>query len=393
MKALVVLGATGTVGRATLDVAAQHPERVRVLALTAHRDVPAMAALCRRHRPQLAVMADPDAAAALNRELADPTIEVLAGMTGLTTAAALPAATHIMSAIVGAVGLQPTLAAVQAGKHVMLANKEPLVMAGDLIMAAARASGATLLPIDSEHNALFQCLPSGYRCGAPPSGVAALVLTASGGPFRDWTPAQLASVTPAQAVKHPNWVMGRKISVDSATLINKGLELIEAATLFAVPADRLEVVIHPESAVHSLVRYTDGSMLAQMGSPDMRIPIAHALAWPERWSVDVPVLDLVALSTLHFEAPDRARFPGLALAEQALVAGGLAPLALNAANEVAVEAFLKGRLSFTAITEVIEAVLAAALPGGSGAVLEARLEADQAARTLAHRQVSQRSAV
>lgn len=391
MKALVVLGATGTVGRATLDVAAQHPERVRVVALTAHRDVTAMAALCRRYRPQLAVMADPDAAAVLNRELADPAIEVLAGMTGLTTAASLPAATHIMSAIVGAVGLQPTLAAVQAGKHVMLANKEPLVMAGDLIMAAARASGATLLPIDSEHNALFQCLPSGYRCGTPPPGVAALILTASGGPFRDWTPAQLALVTPAQAVKHPNWVMGRKISVDSATLINKGLELIEAATLFAVPADRLDVVIHPESAVHSLVRYTDGSMLAQMGSPDMRIPIVHALAWPERWSVDVPVLDLVALSALHFEAPDRRRFPGLALAEQALLAGGLAPLALNAANEVAVEAFLEGRLSFTAIAEVIDAVLAAALPEGGGAMLEARLEADRVARTLAHRQVVMRS--
>ena len=357
MKQLVVLGATGSVGRATLDVAGQHPDQVQVLALTAHTDVAAMVRLCRQHRPRLAVMADATAARALAEALRGEPIEVMAGMEGLTAAAALPAATEVMSAIVGAIGLRPTLAAINAGKKVMIANKEPLVMAGPMIMSAARASGAVILPIDSEHNALFQCLPPGYRCGTPPQGIARLVLTASGGPFRGWSAEAMASVTPAQAVKHPNWVMGQKISVDSASMMNKGLELIEAAALFSVTADQLEVMVHPQSTIHSMVTYVDGSTLAQLGSPDMRIPIAHALAWPQRWSVDVPALDLLALSRLDFEEPDRQAFPCLALAEATLRQGGMAPVVLNAANEMAVEAFLAGRLPFMGIPAVISEML------------------------------------
>ncbi|WP_029891563.1 1-deoxy-D-xylulose-5-phosphate reductoisomerase [Polycyclovorans algicola] len=379
MKQLVVLGATGSVGRATLDVAGQHPDRVRVLALTAHTDVTAMAALCQKHRPRYAVMADAAAAQALTDALGDRSVEVLSGMDGVSVMAVLPEATDVMSAIVGAIGLRPTLAAVSAGKKVMIANKEPLVMAGPMIMAAARSSGAVILPIDSEHNALFQCLPPGYRCGTPPPGVAHLTLTASGGPFRDWSASALASVTPAQAIKHPNWVMGRKISVDSASMMNKGLELIEAAALFSVGAGQLRVLVHPQSTLHSMVTYVDGSTLAQLGSPDMRIPIAHALAWPERWAVDVPPLDLLALSRLDFEAPDRKRFPCLALAEAALEQGGVAPLVLNAANEIAVEAFLSGRLPFMGIPAVISEMLETVAPA-EVAGLEAVMAFDAAVR-------------
>jgi 1-deoxy-D-xylulose-5-phosphate reductoisomerase len=362
VKRLVVLGATGSVGRNTLDVAARHPDRLQVFALTAARDVDGMAALCEQHRPRYAAMADADAAQALSARLAGQGIEVLAGADGLCALAAHPEATQVMSAIVGAVGLLPTLAAVRAGKQVLIANKEPLVMAGTLLMAAARESGAVLLPIDSEHNALFQCLPSGYRCGDALEGVASLILTASGGPFRDWPAERLAAVTPEQALRHPNWVMGPKISVDSATLMNKGLELIEAATLYGLPSARLGVVVHPESAIHSLVSYVDGSLIAQIGSADMRIPIAHALAWPERWTSGVAPLDLVALAQMRFEAPDPDRFPCLRLAREALEAGGTAPLVLNAANEVAVEAFLAHRLRFTAMPDLIADALSRPAP-------------------------------
>ncbi|MGH8430239.1 MAG: 1-deoxy-D-xylulose-5-phosphate reductoisomerase, partial [Solimonas sp.] len=271
-----------------------------------------------------------------------------------------PQADQVMSAIVGAAGLLPTLAAVRAGKRVLVANKEPLVMAGALLMDEARRHGATIIPIDSEHNAIFQCLPAPARCGQVPKGVQRLILTASGGPFRETPLEQLPGVTPQQAVRHPNWVMGQKISVDSATMMNKGLELIEAAVLYALPPERLDVVIHPESAIHSIVEYVDGSMLAQLGQPDMRVPIAHALAWPERWESGVAGLDLAALGRCRFEAPDERRFPCLRLARQALHQGGVLPNALNAANEVAVEAFLQLRLAYTGIPAVIEQVMDAA---------------------------------
>ena len=390
MRQLVVLGATGSVGRATLDVAGQHPDWVQVLALTANADVAALQALCALHRPRYAVMADAQAARQLQQAVAGQGIEVLAGLEGLNAVAALPEATHVMSAIVGAVGLQPTLAAVIAGKHVMIANKEPLVMAGEMIMSAARASGAIILPIDSEHNALFQCLPPGYRCGAAPLGIAKLTLTASGGPFRSTPLAELALVTPVQAVKHPNWVMGRKISVDSATMMNKGLELIEAAALFSVTAAQLDVVIHPESTLHSMVTYVDGSTLAQLGSPDMRIPIAHAMAWPERWPVDVPALDLLSLATLRFEAPDRQRFPCLALAEAALRDGAMMPVVLNAANEIAVEAFLDKQLGFNDIPALISKMLETVHPAMASG-LDELLAADAEVRARARSYVALRS--
>ncbi len=359
MQKLVVLGATGTIGRNTLDVVRCNPERLTVLALSAQRDVDGLFAQCSEFRPAYAALSDATAAAALRSQLAAAGIatEVLAGAQAAATLAALPEANQVMSAIVGAVGLLPTLAAVRAGKRVLIANKEPLVMAGALLMGEAAKHGATLLPIDSEHNAIFQCLPAGSRCGTTPKGLQKLILTASGGPFRETPLAQLPAVTPAQAIAHPNWVMGPKISVDSATMMNKGLELIEACVLYAVPESQLEVVIHPESVIHSIVEYTDGSMLAQLGASDMRVPIAHALAWPERWSSGVDGLNLAALGRLRFEAPDLQRFPCLRLAREALRAGGNAPNVLNAANEVAVEAFLGDRLPYTGIAELIERVL------------------------------------
>ncbi|MEQ1440241.1 1-deoxy-D-xylulose-5-phosphate reductoisomerase [Fontimonas sp. SYSU GA230001] len=365
---LVVLGATGTIGRNTLDVVRRNGERIQVLALSAHRDVHGLLELCREFRPEYAALAEPQAAATLTRELARaglPT-EVLAGADGVARIAALDRADQVMSAIVGAVGLLPTLAAVRAGKRVLIANKEPLVMAGGLLLAEAARHGATLIPIDSEHNAIFQCLPAGSRCGTAPAGVRRLILTASGGPFRETPIEALAAVTPAQAVRHPNWVMGPKISVDSATMMNKGLELIEAAVLYALDEARLDVVIHPESVVHSIVEYIDGSMLAQLGASDMRVPIAHALAWPERWTSGVGGLDLAGLARLRFEAPDLQRFPCLGLARAALRAGGAMPNVLNAANEVAVQAFLDQRLPFTGIAAAIERTLEAAERSGAG---------------------------
>ena len=381
-RRLAVLGATGTVGRSTLDVAARHPERLRVHALTAHRDAAALFALCQQHRPAVAVLVDEAAARELRERLeaARLAVEVRSGEAALAAVAA--EAELVMSSIVGAAGLMPTLAAVRAGRRVLIANKEPLVMAGRLLLAEGQRSGATLIPIDSEHNAIFQCLPAAFRCGTPDPGVRKLILTASGGPFRELPLAELERVTPAQAVRHPNWVMGPKISVDSATMLNKGLELIEAHLLFGVPEPDIEVVLHPESVIHSLVEYADGSTLAHLGQPDMRVPIAHALAHPERWDSGVPGLRLAELGRLNFQPVDLRRFPCLALARDALRAGGILPNVLNAANEVAVEAFLAGRLAFTRIAAVIDATLAAAgaarLPGDGS--LEAVLEVDAWAR-------------
>jgi 1-deoxy-D-xylulose-5-phosphate reductoisomerase len=384
---LAILGATGTVGRSTLDVARRHPQRLRVHALTARRDVAGLLELCREFRPEIAVLAEQRAARELQDAFAHERIATVVryGADALAEVAGAPEVDQLMSSIVGAAGLMPTLAAVRAGKRVLVANKEPLVMAGRLLLAEAARSGATLIPIDSEHNAIFQCLPGGFRCGRADPGVQRLVLTASGGPFRETPLAELAAVTPAQAVRHPNWVMGPKISVDSATMMNKGLELIEAHRLFAMPEERIDVVLHPESVIHSLVEYADGSMLAQLGQPDMRVPIAHALAWPERWESGVPGLRLAELGRLHFAPVDLRRFPCLALARDALRGGGILPNVLNAANEIAVEAFLGERVPFTRIPQLIEQVLDAAvgarLPGDES--LDAVLEVDAWARQLA----------
>jgi len=387
VSGLVVLGATGTIGLNTLDVAARHPDRFRVLALTARADVEGMVRLCLRHRPRHAVMAEPDAAARLRERLeaeGAPEVEVRGGEAALAEVAALPEAGIVMAGIVGGAGLLPTLAAVRAGKRVLLANKEALVMAGPLFIEAVRRHGAQLLPVDSEHNAVFQCLPPGGEPGEAPRGVRRILLTASGGPFRELPPERLAEVTPAEAVAHPNWVMGRKISVDSATMMNKGLEVIEAHWLFGLPGEAIEVVIHPQSVIHSMVEFTDGSVLAQLGQPDMRVPIAHALAWPERVSSGVEPFDPVAVGRLDFERPDPRRFPCLGLARRALAAGGTAPAALNAANEIAVQAFLDGRIRFTDIAQVIEQVLEA-LPARPVRDLETVLEEDRRARIAARR--------
>jgi len=342
-----------------------------------------LAEQCRRYRPRVAVLAEPTHAAELRAALVADGVatEVLTGAEGLIVAATLPGAAIVMAAIVGAVGLAPVLAAARAGRRLLLANKEALVMSGRLLLDAVAANGAELLPIDSEHNAIFQCLPPG-RPGVVAPGVTRIWLTASGGPFLRTPLAELQRVTPDQACAHPRWVMGRKISVDSATLMNKGLELIEAQLLFGVPSAGVEVVIHPESIVHSLVAYSDGSTLAQLGNPDMRTPIAHALAWPERMQSGVESLDMLQLGTLNFEAPDRERFRCLRLAEEAARTGGTAAALLNAANEVAVASFLAGRLNFTAIAEVIERVLER-LPAGPATTLEDVMAADCEARRVA----------
>jgi 1-deoxy-D-xylulose-5-phosphate reductoisomerase len=353
---VAILGATGSIGASTLDVIARHPDHFRCVAVSARSDIDGMLAICRRHRPELAAMSDPEAAATLAARLRAESIdtEVVPGEAGLLAVAEHPAAEQVMAAIVGAAGLLPTLAAARSGRRILLANKESLVMSGALLMDAITAGGGTLLPIDSEHNAIFQCLPSDFRCGEAPAGVDELLLTASGGPFLDTPLEQLAAMSPDAACAHPNWVMGRKISVDSATMMNKGLEVIEAAWLFGLPAERIRVVIHPQSVVHSMVRMADGSVLAQMGEPDMRTPIVYGMAWPQRLDGGVRPLDLVSAGPLDFREPDLARFPCLLLARQALQTGGAAPLVLNAANEVAVDAFLTGHLGFTEIAEVIE---------------------------------------
>ena len=380
---VTVLGATGSIGLSTLDVLARHAERYEVFALTAFSRVDELADLCRRHRPRLAVVADVRAAASLQQRLRDAGLntEVLYGEQALCEVASAAEVDVVMAAIVGAAGLRPTLAAVQAGKRVLLANKEALVMSGALFMQAVRRHAATLLPIDSEHNAIFQCLPE--RTGSLEQlGVRRILLTASGGPFREFTLEQMASVTPAQACAHPNWSMGQKISVDSASMMNKGLELIEACWLFDARPSQVEVVIHPQSVIHSLVDYVDGSVLAQLGNPDMRTPIASALAWPERIDSGVAPLDLFAIARLDFQAPDEQRFPCLRLARQAAEAGDSAPAMLNAANEVAVAAFLDGRVRYLEIASIIEEVLNLE-PVVAVDDLEAVFTADAKARVLA----------
>ncbi|MEX2963419.1 1-deoxy-D-xylulose-5-phosphate reductoisomerase [Microbulbifer sp. TYP-18] len=358
VQSVVVLGSTGSIGTSTLDVLARHPQRYSVFALTAGKRIAELAQQCRRYAPRFAVAATEQGAEELRQLLrgAELDTQVLCGVEGLCRVAADPEVDTVMAAIVGAAGLRPTLAAVEAGKKVLLANKESLVMAGPVFMRALNASGAQLLPIDSEHNAIFQCLPQ--PCGSLESvGVEKILLTASGGPFRTRVNDDLHRVTPDEACAHPNWSMGRKISVDSATMMNKGLEFIEACLLFGAGPEQIEVVVHPQSIVHSMVQYRDGSVLAQLGNPDMRTPIAHGLAFPERIDSGVAAMDLVALGRLDFEAPDMGRFPCLGLARDAMSAGGSAPTSLNAANEVAVEAFLRGQLAFTGIPAVIERVL------------------------------------
>ncbi len=365
VQGVAILGSTGSVGESTLDVIARHPDRFRVIALGAHRNVEKLAEQCQRFDVPWAAIADPSLVARLENLLRDrgARTRVLAGERGLAEIATLPEVDSVMAAIVGAAGLRSTLAAARAGKRLLLANKESLVMAGPLLMRSVGQSGATLLPIDSEHNAVFQCLPPNTRTGEAPPGVRKILLTASGGPFIDTDRALLDAVTPDEACAHPNWVMGRKISVDSATLMNKGLEFIEACLLFGVTPQQVEVLIHRESIVHSLVEYVDGSVLAQLGAPDMRTPIAHALAWPERVTSGVQSLDLIKVGTLRFEAPDLWRFPALALAQEAARAGGSRPASLNAANEVAVSAFLEGGLNFARIPAVIETVMATTTAG------------------------------
>jgi 1-deoxy-D-xylulose-5-phosphate reductoisomerase len=360
VKGLAILGATGSIGVSTLDVVARNPGRFAVRALTGCRNWTLLLEQCRRFQPQVAVLADPEAARQLAAAVAAEglSVEVQAGAEALAEAASRPDVEFVMAAIVGAAGLLPTLAAARAGKRVLLANKEAVVMAGGLLRAALAESGGELVPIDSEHNALFQCLPPHGDSDPDAAGVTRLLLTASGGPFLDTPLEALASVTPQQACAHPNWDMGRKISVDSATMMNKGLEIIEACRLFGVGVERVEVVVHPESIIHSLVEYRDGSVLAQLGNPDMRTPIAHALAWPERIHSGVAPLDLAARGQLSFRPADPARFPCLALAMQAAAGDAGAPVALNAANEVAVAAFLDERIGFTDIATVIESVLA-----------------------------------
>ena len=385
MRRIAVLGATGSIGGSTLDVVARHPEQFRASVLTANHRVEALVELCVRHRPDLAVVADPAHERELARRLADAGVycEVASGPAALVAAASGELCDTVVAAIVGAAGLESTLAAAHAGKRLLLANKESIVMAGPLLLQAIASGGGALIPVDSEHNALFQCLPGG-RPELARSGVRRLILTASGGPFRGRSRAELAHVTPDQACKHPNWVMGRKISVDSATLMNKGLEVIEAHHLFGAPIEAIDVVVHPQSLIHSMVEYVDGSVLAQLGNPDMRTAIAHALAWPERVESGVSPLDLAACAPLQFEAPDLATFRCLALAFQALRAGGDAPAVLSAANEVAVEAFLAGTLAFLSIADVVEAVLAE-LPAQAVVDIPTLLERDRAAREAARR--------
>lgn len=386
VQRLTILGSTGSVGLSTLDVVARHRDRFEVVALAARRRADALFEQCMRFRPQLAVMLETDAARELRSRLrgAGLACEVRSGLDALEEAAGAPDVDTVVAGIVGIAGLRPTLAAVRAGKKVLLANKESLVTAGPILMEAVRTSGARLLPIDSEHNAIFQSLPSDYPGSPEAAGVRRILLTASGGPFRRVPLPELDSVTPEQACAHPNWVMGRKISVDSATMMNKGLEVIEAHWLFNVDVDRIEVVIHPESVIHSLVEYIDGSVIAQLANPDMRTPIAHALAFPQRIAAGVEFLDLARIGALHFERPDTQRFPCLRLAYEALAAGGTAPAVLNAANETAVASFLSGALRFSRIPALIEEVLAA-VPCVPVRGLEDVLEADRLARERAAR--------
>jgi 1-deoxy-D-xylulose-5-phosphate reductoisomerase len=388
MIGVAVLGSTGSVGESTLDVLARHPDRFRLVAIAANTNAAKLAQQVRIWRPAYAALADESAAAELRQLLgnAAPGTRLLAGAGALEELARAPEVECVMAAIVGAAGLRSTLAAARAGKRLLLANKESLVMSGSLLLSAVKDSGATLLPIDSEHNAIFQCMPPGMTTGVMPPGVKRVLLTASGGPFRDLPREALDSVTPEAACAHPNWVMGRKISVDSATLMNKGLELIEACLLFGMTPAQVQILVHPQSIVHSLVEYVDGSLLAQLSAPDMRTPIAHALAWPERIDSGVEFLDLLKAGRLDFRPPDTDTFRCLALAQAAARAGGLYPVVLNAANEVAVQAFLERRLNFPGIAAVIEAVVERCTGGAIGG-LEEILAADADARVRTREQI------
>lgn len=385
MKGICILGATGSIGVSTLDVVARHPDQYRVVALTANGNIDALYDQCLVHHPEYAVVATESKAQEFKERIAaSPVsdIKVLAGAEALQLVATLENVDSVMAAIVGAAGLLPTLAAAKAGKTVLLANKEALVMSGQIFMQAVTDSGATLLPIDSEHNAIFQCMPAGYTTGHEARQARRILLTASGGPFRKTPIADLDTVTPDQAVAHPKWDMGRKISVDSATMMNKGLELIEACLLFNMDPDDIQVVIHPQSIIHSMVDYVDGSVLAQMGNPDMRTPIAYAMAWPERFDSGVAPLNIFEVGHMDFEQPDLQRFPCLRLAYEAIKAGGIMPTVLNAANEIAVEAFLNEQVRFTDIAKIIERSMAQ-FNADSADSLELILQADRKAREVA----------
>jgi len=389
MIGVAVLGSTGSVGESTLDVLARHPERFRLIAVAAHTNAAKLARQVLAWHPPYAALADESALGELRALLGDaaPRTRLLGGEGALEEIASAAEVDCVMAAIVGAAGLRSTLAAARAGKRLLLANKESLVMAGPILLAAVQRAGATLLPIDSEHNAIFQCLPrGGVTPGVAPPGVKRLLLTASGGPFRDTPSEALDAVTPEAACAHPNWVMGRKISVDSATLMNKGLELIEACLLFGLTPAQVSILVHPQSIVHSLVEYVDGSLLAQLSAPDMRTPIAHALGWPERIEAGVVPLDLLKVGRLDFRSPDTGKFRCLALAEAAARAGGLSPVVLNAANEVAVQAFLERRLNFPGIAAVIEAVVERG-PGGVIGGLEDVLAVDAESRLRARERI------
>ena len=381
MQSLTILGATGSIGVSTLDVVARHPDRYRIFALTGQTRIDVLAEQCAQFQPEVAVVVDADAAERLQKLIRDRGLKtnVVYGEQALCDVASADACDTVMAAIVGAAGLGPSLAAAKAGKKLLLANKEALVISGQLFMDAVAASGSTLLPIDSEHNAIFQCLPIGYQRVPPQHGIRKILLTASGGPFLDRELSSFDSITPEQAVAHPNWSMGRKISVDSATMMNKGLEVIEAHWLFGASPSQIEVVIHPQSVIHSMVAYADGSVLAQLGNPDMRTPIAHALAYPERIDSGVDAIDLARIGQLDFRQPDVVRFPCLQLAFDALQVGGSAPAVLNAANEVAVQAFLDKQISFSRISAVIAETLSR-VPAAPVDTLESLLAQDSKAR-------------
>ena len=392
-QTVCILGVTGSIGQSTLKILQQHPEQYSLYAVTAYSRINELVEICKQFRPKVAVVPS-DKVDELHQKLKSAhlfDIEIKSDESGLIEVASCAEVDIVMAAIVGAAGLLPTLAAVKAGKRVLLANKEALVMSGEIMMNAAQQHHALLLPVDSEHNAIFQCLPQNYfqaeRNGQPKLGVLQILLTASGGPFLNHSLEQLQTVTPAQACKHPNWSMGRKISVDSATLMNKGLELIEACHLFAVKEQFVKVVVHPQSIIHSMVQYVDGSTLAQMGNPDMCTPIAHALAWPERIQTHVPALDLMLHQHLDFTEPDLLRFPALKLARQAMHEGGLAPAILNAANEVAVDAFLNNKIKFMQIPEIVESVLNR-LENKTANSIELIIEVDQQARKIAQQLLS-----
>ncbi|HIE0670465.1 1-deoxy-D-xylulose-5-phosphate reductoisomerase [Acinetobacter nosocomialis] len=392
-QSVCILGVTGSIGQSTLKILSQHPDKYSVFAVSAHSRISELVEICKQFRPKVVVVPEQKIVelTTLFAQKNIQGIDILIGQDGLVEIASHTDVDIVMAAIVGAAGLLPTLAAVKAGKRVLLANKEALVMSGEIMMQAARDHQALLLPVDSEHNAIFQSLPHNYlqveRTGQPQLGVSQILLTASGGPFLNHSLEQLEHVTPQQACKHPNWSMGQKISVDSATLMNKGLELIEACHLFSISEHFVTVVVHPQSIIHSMVQYVDGSTLAQMGNPDMCTPIAHALAWPERLQTSVPALDLFEYSQLNFQAPDTQKFPALNLARQAMRAGGLAPTILNAANEIAVEAFLKERIGFTHIPQVVEHTLQK-LVNAAAESIECILDKDKVARSIAQKYIS-----